>query len=183
MALDHLRSNEFWKKKFHLAVKALDVNKDDHISRDDFDLIVQRYKDAGATPEHVKKHQDSFEKLYSIWGMTDKNIKLTIEEFEEMFRQNLEKSFGHADELYSEWFYQVDINEDGVISLNEWKIHSTALGISEENAEKSYQAMDTNKDGVISLEEFIEYHKEFFFSAEDKLHSSILYGPLPAWIK
>ena len=161
-----------------MAVEIRDVNKDGCISREDFDIIVKRYKDAGASPEHVKKHQESFEKLYVIWGMTDESTKLTIQQFEEMFQDNLEKSFSHADELYSEWFHQVDINENGEISLDEWKIHSSALGISEKNAEESFIAMDANKDGTISMEEFIDYHKEFFFSAEDKLHSSILYGPL-----
>ena len=179
MALDHLRSNEFWQKKLRLAVNALDTNNDNYISRVDFDMIISRYKEAGASPEHVRKHQESFEKLFAIWGMSDENVRLTIPEFEVMFRENLEKSFAHADELYSEWFSQVDLNDNGVISLNEWKVHSSALGISEDDAEKSYRAMDTNKDGVISMEEFIEYHKEFFFSAEDKLHSSILYGQLP----
>ena len=179
MALDHLLTSEFWKKKIHISVLARDVNKDNIISREDFDLIVQRYKEAGAPPEHVKKHQESFEKVYKVWGMTDKSVQMTIEEFEKMFQQNLEKSYAHADEIYSEWFHQVDINGDGVISLNEWIIHCSALSISKENAEKSFQAMDTNKDGVISLEEFVEYHKEFFFSTEDKLHSSILFGPLP----
>ena len=179
MSLDHLRTNEFWNKKIHQAIITQDVNKDKVVSRADFDLIVQRYKETGASPEHVKKHQESFEKLLEVWGMADESVEFTIEEFEEMFRQNLEKSSSLSPQLFTEWFHQVDINENGVVSLKEWIIHCSALNISKENAEKSYRAMDTNKDGVISLEEFVEYHKEFFFSAEDKLHSSILYGPLP----
>ena len=157
---------------------ATDVDKDGYISREDFDMIVQRYKEAGSTPEHIKKLQESFEKLYEIWGMTEDGVKLTLQEFEEMFQDKLEKSYAYTDELYSGWFEQVDMNGDGKITLNEWNLHNTSLNISAENAKKSFEAMDANKDGIISVQEFIDYHTEFFFSAEDKLKSSILYGPL-----
>lgn len=177
MALDTLRKSDFWKKKFHAAVSATDVDKDGFISRDDFNMIVQRYKEAGASPEHVKNVQESFEKLYVIWDMTD-DKKMTLEEFEVMFQGRLEKSFAYADELYSGWFKQVDMNADGEISQEEWRIHNSALGISIEHATASFNAMDANGDGVVSMEEFIDYHKEFFFSAEDNLKSSILYGPI-----
>lgn len=178
MALDALRKSDFWKKKFHTAVTATDVDKDGYISRTDFNMIVQRYKDAGSSPEHVKRLEESFEKLYEIWDMTDESKKLSLEEFEKMFEEKLEKSYAYTDELYSGWFRQVDMNADGVISLEEWKVHNAALGISSENAKKSFLAMDANGDNEVSLQEFIDYHTEFFFSAEDNLHSSILYGPL-----
>jgi hypothetical protein len=38
--------------------------------------------------------------------------------------------------------------------------------------------MNTSGDGVVSMDEFIQYNKEFFFTTEDTLKSSILYGPL-----
>lgn len=178
MALDSLRQSDFWKKKIHQAVTTQDVNKDGYISRDDFDMITNRYKEAGSSPEHIKKLQESWEKLYEIWGMTDENKKLTHAEFEEMFQERLEKSYAFTDELYSGWFEQVDMNGDGRITLNEWLVHNKALDISAENANRSFEAMDANKDGIISKQEFIDYHTEFFFSVEDKLKSSILYGPI-----
>ncbi len=178
MALDSLRQSDFWKKKFHTAVTSTDVDKDGYISRADFDLIVKRYKEAGSTPEHIKKLQDSFEKLYEIWGMTEEGKRLTLDEFEEMFQEKLEKSYAYTDELYSGWFEQVDMNGDGKITIDEWELHNKALNITAENAKKSFDAMDANKDGIISVQEFIDYHTEFFFSTEDKLNSSILYGPI-----
>ena len=177
-SLDCLRNSDFWKKKFHGAVVALDVDKNGVISSADFDLIVQRYRENGASPEHIKTLQESFEKLYEIWGLTDKNKEITIADFETMFQEKLEKSYAYTDELYSGWFKQVDMDANGWISLKEWEQHYRALGIAVEHAKTSFEAMDANHDGKISMEEFIDYHTEFFFSDEDKLKSSILYGPL-----
>ena len=53
-----------------------------------------------------------------------------------------------------------------------------ALNIDKAHARASFDAMDTNGDGKISKEEFVAYHVEFYYTAEDKLKSSILYGPL-----
>ncbi len=95
-----------------------------------------------------------------------------------MFQERLEEIFAAADQVISGWFKQVDINADGKISMEEWLVHNAAIKIGSETAKKSFEAMDTNGDGVVSAEEFNAYHYEFFFSTEDKLKSSILFGPL-----
>ena len=52
------------------------------------------------------------------------------------------------------------------------------VSIPVEHAKASFEAMDANHYGKISMQEFIDYHTEFFFSSEDKLNSSVLYGPV-----
>lgn len=178
MALESVKKSGFWKRKFHTAAITRDVDKDGFISRADLESIIQHYKSAGSPPEHVKKLQGSSQKYYEAWGMADETKKVTIEEFEEKFRETLEISFPHADEMCSSLFEQVDMNADGSISFEEWQIHNAALGISTEHAKKSFEAIDANGDGKVSFEEFKAFYIEFFYSAEDKLGSSTLYGPL-----
>ncbi len=67
---------------------------------------------------------------------------------------------------------------NGTISLKEWEIHYNVFGIPVEHAKASFEAMDTDKDGVISQDEFVAYYTEYFYTTEDTLTSSILYGPL-----
>ena len=69
---------------------------------------------------------------------------------------------------------------DGWISLKEWEHHYQAhiVFLWSTLYKASFEAMDANHDGKISMQEFIDYHTEFFFSSEDKLNSSILYGPV-----
>ncbi len=178
MAFDSLKKSDFWIKKLHTAALAQDVDKDGFVTRKDFDTIIQYYKDTGAPPEHVKNLRENFDKLYVVWGLTDENRKVTVEDFVEMWREKVDEIFALADDIISGWFKQVDINADGKISIEEWLIHNAALKLDSETAKKSFEAMDTNGDGVVSAEEFKAYHFEFFFSAEDKLKSSILFGPL-----
>ena len=56
--------------------------------------------------------------------------------------------------------------------------HYKALGADVAYARASFDAMDMDGNGVVSKEEFTAYNIEFFYSTEDKLNSSIMYGPL-----
>lgn len=42
-----LTNNDFWNKKFRHAVSVRDVDKDGFITRSDFQIVVQRYRDMG----------------------------------------------------------------------------------------------------------------------------------------
>ena len=75
-------------------------------------------------------------------------------------------------------FNCLDINGDGVVSMNEWELHYKCMRFDPKHAKASFEAMDTNGDGVVSLEEFTAYHVEFFSTTDNKLNSAILYGPL-----
>lgn len=46
--------SEFWKKKLMTAMKIRDANKDGFISKADFQLIIQRYKQTGVSEEHLQ---------------------------------------------------------------------------------------------------------------------------------
>ncbi len=57
MMADNLHSNEFWKKTYR-AMQVRDTNRDGFISKADFDLYAQRYKEMGAPEEHIRKMND-----------------------------------------------------------------------------------------------------------------------------
>ena len=66
-----LQSNEFWRKKANRAIQVRDTNKDGRISKADFDLVVQRYREMGASEEHLKKMDDYFMEKFISYGMKD----------------------------------------------------------------------------------------------------------------
>ncbi len=80
--------------------------------------------------------------------------------------------------VYVAMFKTVNENGDGRISFQEWVNHYKSMGIPVEHARASFDAMDSDGDGSVSEKEFCNYHSEFFCSTEDKLKSSILFGPL-----
>ena len=172
-----MANDSSWKKKLRHAFNKRDVNKDGFISRADFDLVVSHYQDMGSSNEHTKKLKDTFNKCCNEWGLTDSTKQFTIDQILEIHGKHLGE-MKKLDSMYSEMFDSVDMNGNGLISFEEWENHYKSLGIDVKYARAFFEAMDFNKDNQVSRNEFIEYHKEFFFSTEDKLHSSLLYGPL-----
>ena len=174
-----LQESELWKKKIKRISEVRDANKDGFIQRADFKLVVQRYREMGSSEEHLKIISSSFENGYEKWGLVDENTALTYEEFGKNFAREMEKiSKDVGGTLFSGMFQVIDTDANGTISFKEWVEYYKALGVDPCHARASFDAMDTNGDNDVSMEEFVAYNKEFFFSAEDTLHSSIMYGPL-----
>ena len=105
--------------------------------------------------EHLKIISSSFENGYEEWGLVDENTALKAREMEKISKDVVGT-------LFSGMFQVIDTDANGTISFKEWRA--------------SFDAMDTNGDNDVSMEEFDAYNKEFSFSAEDTLHSSILYA-------
>lgn len=174
-----LQGSEFYRKKFQRAMEVRDANKDGYIQRADFMLVTERYKELGASDEHLKKIVSAFEEGWKMWGLVDDDTALTYEEFAHNHMEAMaEYSKEGAVKLFSGMFEVIDLDGNGEISFKEWEDHYRALGVNVAYARASFDAMDMDGNGVVSKEEFTAYNIEFFYSTEDKLHSSIMYGPL-----
>ena len=171
-----LQSNEFWRKKFQRALAVRDTDGDGFITRSDFKLIIQRYKDMGSSEEHLKKLNSTFMKSCDMWGLTDDSVALTYDKF----AKNVAMEFAveNTVKVFQAMFEIIDMNNDGVIAFEEWEKYNKAIGISPSHAQRSFTAMDADGDGKVTKDDFIAYNLEFFFSTKDDLNSSILFGPL-----
>ena len=170
-----LQGSPFWNKKLDRAVQVRDVDKDGLITRKDFELVVQRYKDlGGVTAEQLQRIKSSVMGMCDAAGLVDNTKQLTREEF----KKRHSSMSDHTKLIFQTMFRGLDINGDGVVSIDEWELHYKCMGIDPKHAKASFEAMDTNGDGVVSGEEFLAYHVEYFSTTENKLNSAILYGPL-----
>ncbi len=154
---EELMKNEFWQKKAAAVFKARDVSKDGFIGRDDYMIMIQRYKEMGVSKENLKKIEEYFDKLCISLGLNDESVKLTPEDVLDNFRKSdvtieqYAKGFGLV-------FDAFDIDGNGVISFDEWEKHYKAAGLDIAHARASFDAMDTNHNGVVSKEEFCAYN-------------------------
>ena len=176
--MSELRTNKFFLKKLYQSAKFNDLDKDGVISRADYDRLFKAYSDLGASEEAKRKLSEAIYAISDSLGLTDHTKSLTYDEIVKSWVDNVVEGKGFAVDAYDMAFRVIDRDGNGSISLEEWEFHNKALNISAEHARAPFEAMDTNQDGKISHEEFVAYHFEYFHTSEDKLHSSILHGPL-----
>ena len=171
------RESPFWNKKLDRAIRVRDVDKDGVITRKDFEIIAQRYKDLGVSGEQLQNILESLMKMCDSFGLTDDTKQFTYEEFKRR-HANVDNHSEKVNTIFRTMFNGLDINGDGVVSMKEWELHYKCMGLDPKYAKASFEAMDTNSDGEVSLEEFVAYHVEFFSTTENNLNSAILFGPL-----
>ena len=172
-----LQKSEFWQRKIRTLAHVRDTNRDGVITAADYELVIQRYKEMGASKDHILKLETIYAKILQSSGLEDKTKALTYEQFVASYVR-VGEEVRDPEAVFMTHFEIVDSDGNGEISFKEWQEHYAAVGINTKYARGSFDAMDTNKDGIVSKEEYVPYAKEFFTSAEDKLNSSILCGPL-----
>ena len=183
MAIDvsALRQSDFWKKKFRRFVEVRDMDRDGYISRTDFMLIVDRLKKLNvSTPGHLERATDLLEKLSNSFGLENDSVRYSYDDFQDKWIGGMREwvQSGKIQKLFESLFDVLDVDEDGIISFQEWTAHYQIIGIITAHARASFNAIDTNHDQKISKDEFVNYHMEFYLSVENKLNSAILFGPL-----
>jgi Ca2+-binding EF-hand superfamily protein len=77
-------------------------------------------------------------------------------------------------------FDAMDTNNDGHISLSEFKIYLNifAPDIEEDKIAHSFDTIDTDKNGEISREEFLAAGNDFLQGVEETEVSKVFFGPL-----
>ena len=177
----NLRENEFYARKLRQFVRVTDTDKDGYISRHDFDLVIERYKQLGVcSPQHLEILTASLTNILDLIGITDASVKMTYEQYEDKWfgvLMNL-KEKGLLEKLHLSMFDSTDLNGDGYLTFDEWTAHGECWGIEKGTLRASFDACDVNGDGKVSKEEFTSYVYEFTATDENKLNSSILFGPL-----
>ena len=78
--------------------------------------------------------------------------------------------------VFSTHFDFIDIDKDGIISLDEYKLYCRCLGLEESEAIVGFDAIDANKDGTISREEFIAASLDYIYGFDETSPSRYMYG-------
>lgn len=179
--VSNLREDKFYARKLRQFVRVTDTDKDGYITRHDFDLVMERYKQLGVcTQQHLEKLNASLTNILDLVGITDASVRLTYEQYEDKWFGVVMhlKEKGMLEKLFLSMFDSTDLNGDGYLTFDEWTAHGECWGIEKGTHRASFDACDANGDGKVSKEEFTNYGYEFIASTENKLNSSILYGPL-----
>ena len=91
---------------------------------------------------------------YVAAGLVDDTKQFTHEEFKKRNASMPNHAQLH-DRIFRTMFRGLDINGDGVVSIDEWELHYKCMGIDPKHAKASFEAMDTIRDNVVSGEDFL----------------------------
>ncbi|KAF7381217.1 hypothetical protein HZH68_016092 [Vespula germanica] len=172
----------FWRRKMRTLHSHLDVNKDGIIGYDDFMLLAERFSkignlSPGETIEFKKILTDLWEEL---WGEVSPYNLICIEKYlEEMQHVLNDPSLKKKYHSFLPFLFKaIDKDQNGEISIKEYKLFFKCLGLENDHAVVSFNYIDINEDGKLSLEEFVTVGRDFFLTEDHTRPSKHFWGPL-----
>ena len=181
------RQRAFHLKKMRTRMMKLDVNKDGFISREDYELMVTRLYEYRKLDEHkAELTRNAFMQLADMLGLKP-GVKIPLEEAAKNANReylDLAESANQKTSLleksHSLIFDVLDLNKDGCISLDEFKVyfHIMAPSVDETDVIESFNTIDRDKSGEITREEFIKAAIDFFHGFEESSIYSAFFGRL-----
>ena len=175
-----LTDQEFRVRKLRTCFAGLDVDNDGYITTDDFKEMARRFIVYGKLDEKQGKEiTKAFLDICDNLGVKEGD-KMTLEQYLAGAVKLCENPLGpdYTRTLMRMNFDAVDVNHDGVISSEEFRLYFKGMGINEAHAKASFDGIDVNHDGLITKEEFLAAAIEFFYGLDTTSGATLFYGPL-----
>ena len=168
-------------KKMQVRFSRLDINKDGFTSREDFDLMAKKMVEFGKlSDEQSDTVRKGFMHIADAYDLKP-GVKVPIDEVVQRAHKKLlydpdepEK----AKKVLVVFFNTLDTNNDGHISVEEFKVYSTILtpGVSDEDIIRTFNVIDTDNDGQIDQEEYVSAITDFLFNTKETEISKAFLG-------
>ena len=150
----------------------LDVNNDGHITIEDYELLVKRFKEEDNWSDQAA---DAFKNklLVSVAKFGFKqDTSWNLEQYKDIVvsmadKPEVQEAFK---EMLKTYFDAFDSDKNGYLSPDEWLRMMKLLRYPdpEKHAKESFDLVDINKDGQISLEEYLAINMEYWLTGENQ---------------
>ena len=152
-----------WIKKMKWRFFHLDADKNGAVDNADIAIVAKRLADH--RNEGPDKEKEYYKIVKSISLIDEEGV--TEEEFVEKAKKivSLPDAKERVKELADVGFKIMDINNDGVISYEEYLQFYKSMNIKHETINELFNKADTNGDGVVDYQESLESFVKFFLSA------------------
>jgi hypothetical protein len=178
------------KTKIEHFFNVLDTNRNQVLQPDDFKSVAVRICELAEIDKFDKRFDNTIVQSYRIFiqVLTDleKHVELEINKAEWVlfFERNLISDLDAAppiEHYVTRVVYYIfnlfDINQDSVLSMDEFVNMFQVYSIDAEYSEHAFNQLDLNGDGVISRDEFVNAVKEYFLSDDENARGNWIFGP------
>lgn len=178
------------KRKIQHFFDVLDTNGNQILQPDDFKSVAVNICDLAGIDKFDKRFDNTIVQSYRIFiqVLTDleKHVELEIsrEEWILFFERNLIPELDATppiDRYITRVVYYIfnlfDINQDDVISMEEFVNMFQVYSIDAQYSEHAFNQLDLNGDKVLSRDELVNAVKEYFLSDDDNARGNWIFGP------
>ena len=172
-------------RKMRTCAKRFDVNKDGYFSREDIALMSEKLVEYGKlAKEQADVAYKGFMKYADLFNLKP-GVKIPLEEHAQKTSKAIlsmppDERKAMLDDPHEMMFDVIDLNKDGHISLDEFKVYFQVMGadLSDEDVIHAFTTIDTDKNGEISREEFLTAADDFYNGVDETELSKIFLGCL-----
>ena len=178
---------EFQKRKLTRYFNFYDVDNNGYIDQDDYALFAEQVAQARGWAQGTTGYEMVMGRFMADWQVlasfsdTDQNQQITLDEWFEYHKYIFLIDAKHragANDIISTIFETIDINGDGHITENEFKIFYGIYGLDAALAEKTFKKIDINRDGILTRSEIATLYHQFAHSNDPDAPGNYLFGPL-----
>ena len=182
----------FRQKKIAHEFRLLDLNGDGHLGKEDFQLAAARLGAAMGWGASEPKLAALIERRESEWDeiclASDFDGSNTVDPEEYLrFYAQVTRGLTPQIETIPGWYRKVcatrvdciDLDEDGLVTLEEYRRFMTAHGRNDFDIEACFNHLDLKQTGHLDHEECVVLCLQFYLGEDPALPGNSLWGPLP----
>ncbi len=177
---------EIYRKKMTHYFKLWDLNQDGVLEFEEFFTLTRRIADfKGLSPDSLEYQQwqdDTVHRWQDIltYSSDEAKDKMSLPDWLRYCEARLEDAKQNGknemDQLVAQYFFNlVDVQQDGVLTLDEWPIFVELMGIKDTPA-VHFQKLDVENKGHLSLDDFLQLYEQFFYNENPTDPGNYFYG-------
>lgn len=180
--------SELLKKKYTQHFHMRDIDGDGFVERRDYERYAEQIAELRGWKPGTAEHERMREIHLGVWTFfwqpedTDGDDRISLVEHLAAMEQlvsNITEETLEASKRHSYTIFDVlDADNDGVISVSEYRQFFEATGHDTSWVEDAFARLDRTGQGQISREELTRLHLEFFTSEDPDAPGNLFYGPL-----
>lgn len=179
--------SDIMQKKLARHFTFRDLNKDGYVERSDWEQCAKNLAELRGWEPGSAEYKEVMARHVAMWNTfwlpadQDQDGKVILEEY--LYLAETQRRLGFTYEmrqvtyLFEAIFDTIDLDGDGEITRDEYKLFFAAWGIDIALAEAAYSQMDFNADDCLSRNVFLQYGSNFYINDEPDVVGNYLFGP------